>query len=123
MEKSKSIVVWGDSILKGVVSNGNSKDFEILTNNSFSLIEKNTWGQSRKQKHLRRDNPKIAANAAKKFSRRNHGGIRNHRIRQQRLRLRMERSLRKSKRIAQTKMPAFGILPDFRRNDFCRAAK
>ena len=40
MEKSKSIVVWGDSILKGVVSNGNSKDFEILTNNSFSLIEK-----------------------------------------------------------------------------------
>ncbi len=40
MEKIKSIIVWGDSILKGVISNGDSKDFEITANDSLSLFGK-----------------------------------------------------------------------------------
>lgn len=32
------MIVWGDSILKGVVSNGGSKDFEITPNDSLSLV-------------------------------------------------------------------------------------
>ncbi|MDE6069028.1 MAG: hypothetical protein K2F89_08785, partial [Treponemataceae bacterium] len=38
MEKIKSMIAWGDSILKGVVSNGDSKDFEITPNDSLSLV-------------------------------------------------------------------------------------
>lgn len=38
MEKIKSIIAWGDSILKGVVSNGDSRDFEITPNNSLALV-------------------------------------------------------------------------------------
>lgn len=38
MEKIKSMIAWGDSILKGIVSNGNSKDFEITPNDSLSLV-------------------------------------------------------------------------------------
>lgn len=38
MEQIKSIIVWGDSILKGVVSNGDSKDFEITPNDSLTLV-------------------------------------------------------------------------------------
>ncbi|MDE7292166.1 MAG: hypothetical protein K2N58_08990 [Treponemataceae bacterium] len=38
MEKIKSMIVWGDSILKGVISNGDSKDFEITPNDSLSLV-------------------------------------------------------------------------------------
>lgn len=40
MEEIKSIIAWGDSILKGVVSNGNSKDFEITPNDSLTLFGK-----------------------------------------------------------------------------------
>ncbi len=32
------MIVWGDSILKGVISNGDSKDFEITPNDSLSLV-------------------------------------------------------------------------------------
>ena len=32
------MIAWGDSILKGVVSNGDSKDFEITPNDSLSLV-------------------------------------------------------------------------------------
>lgn len=32
------MIAWGDSILKGVISNGDSKDFEITPNDSLSLV-------------------------------------------------------------------------------------
>ena len=32
------MIAWGDSILKGVISNGDSKDFEITPNDSLSLF-------------------------------------------------------------------------------------
>ena len=38
MEKIKSMIAWGDSILKGVISNGDSKNFEITPNDSLSLV-------------------------------------------------------------------------------------
>lgn len=34
----KSIIAWGDSILKGAVSNGETKDFEILEENCLAIV-------------------------------------------------------------------------------------
>jgi Lysophospholipase L1 and related esterases len=36
-----SVIVWGDSILKGVVSSGNSKEFEVTEENSLAIAGRN----------------------------------------------------------------------------------